>query len=588
MPIGKASLGSPFNAKGEIMSPNKSLKSSASSEVIAAGYNGEVQFNDQQVVADVPTIDRVVDAEVWCAATERSVTEASAMSSRSDRYAHKSYAMIAMDIELHDAAFYEAMLKKKNFGIPKNRDVVSLAAAFHLKLDVAHTDSKTKANNSKALNRAVSSIRQLRALAPRDNAGKINISFDSAGVTALMKIIADNGGIAKLEAEYLKSKKGDTGIDLIPLDMDDLAALRAERLAALIATGSELIVCLGHRAQPDAVSVNRELKVTTAVRNAIAEQVSFANDEVAFLKELLDVGRCVIEQQTDILVNRYDDPNDRSAPRRLANRHYVFNPAGGITVSPISLAAASVILTVEPNEVDLLGKPVQGHVEFRTQQLRSVEANLTDDRVDAFDLDVEDTPGLSSGVMRLMLSSKAAVKDKDGHGKTVNLLVQQCYSRRGVLPLVLDGFKSKHSIKDVSLYTQWKEAARASGDAAKHGKAVTISAEDGRIIFAVGKTKQTIKHLDAPTGFTLNVRADDFVAVADALPPADDLNTISLGLHPEMLVLILETEAAKYSIHIPARRSDGSRSNRFVTKLQPQVWPGLDSLAEDDADSASE
>lgn len=101
-------------------------------------------------------------------------------------------------------------------------------------------------------------------------------------------------------------------------------------------------------------------------------------------------------------------------------------------------------MKVEPID-NLLRRPIQGHVEFRTQQLRSIEANLAGDHADAFDLNVEDVVDTNNGVARLTLSSQAAVKDKDGNSKSVNLLVQQVYSKSGILPLALDTFSSKHS-----------------------------------------------------------------------------------------------------------------------------------------------
>ncbi|MBP2461837.1 MULTISPECIES: hypothetical protein [unclassified Rhizobium] len=285
-------------------------------------------------------------------------------------------------------------------------------------------------------------------------------------------------------------------------------------------------------------------------------------------------------------MNRFDDPEDKSAPRRFAHRHYVFYPGGNIVVSPI-LSEASVIVEVEPI-ASLLGEmPIQGHVEFRTQQIASIEANLAGDRADAFDLRAEDATGTKSGVARIILSSQAAVRDKEGKSKTIPLLVQQVYSRSGVFPLALSPFIPKHTFKDADILSAMKEIGASCGDAIKKTKPVTISGSKGKVTFCVGKAEKSVDHSGVTNDFSLNVRADDFSAVSCALADVDITTGITLGIHSEMLGLSFGTKSASYSVYIPRQGIDGTRSNRFKSKLEPQVWPGL-ALTEDDEAAEAE
>lgn len=153
---------------------------------------------------------------------------------------------------------------------------------------------------------------------PRNENGKLGVSFDAEGVSSLMRIIADKGGINSLMKVHLDAKKGQTNSDLIVLDTEDLAELRMQRLAERLSGGNELIVGLGRRESEKSILVDEEIKLTAAAKNAIASQFSFPAKNVQFLKELLVVGHCVSEVSTNKLVNRFDDPEDKSAPRRFA------------------------------------------------------------------------------------------------------------------------------------------------------------------------------------------------------------------------------------------------------------------------------
>ncbi len=565
------------------MSSTKAPASFTSVDTVATAYNSATELDVSNVTVDVPDIGidpGATDADKWCNATHLAGSDAATMAMRSDHFQRKFYSMIFIDSVLHTPEFYKTKLKEKKFGIPKNEDVLTLAVAYHMALDVAHTDAAVRSNNSKALNRTVSSLRQLRALAPRHESGKLAVTFDPEGVAGLMKIIADNGGTSKLEAEYLKSKKDKTQANLIPLDPEDLAALRLERFAATSSGGNELVLGLARR-QNDQVQIVEELRLTAAMKSALAAQFSFPNENVEFLAELLAVSQSVIEQRTDLLANRFDDPADKSAPRRFAHRHYVFNPDGSITVGPISLVDAGTIILVQP-KINLLGKPVEGHVEFRTQQVHSVATNLADGRVDAFDITVEDPTNTQFGKARLVLSSQAAVRDGDGKSPVLSLLIQQVYSRSGVLPLALGTFSVEHKLENLDALRTMKDIADACGDAIKNTKPVQIGAEGGAVTFSVGRTEKSITHKAAPRSFDLNVRADDFAAATKALACVEDkIMAIDLGLHSQMLVIVLQTKHATYSIHVPAQRTDGQRSNRFMQKLEPHVWPDLPAVIDD-------
>jgi hypothetical protein len=362
-----------------------------------------------------------------------------------------------------------------------------------------------------------------------------------------------------------------------------MAELRMQRFAERITKGQQLLVGLVSRDQNNSIAVAEEIKLTPALKNAIASQFDLATPGVAFLKELLSIGRCVPELPTNVPVNRYDDPHDTSAPRRRTRRHFVFNPDKTITVSPILLDAA-VIVTVKP-ELSLLKLEIEGHVEFRTQQLLPIEANLSGDRASVFDLEIQPAADTQSGVARVRLTSQAAVT-KDGEEKpSVSVLVQQVQSKTGVLPLTLADYQPRLQLADVALLPAWRFIADKCGDAIKKNQPVTISMANGKLTFEVGAEKVQVDLAAGAQEFSIQVRPDDFAAVAKGLSDVVLVGQFSLGLDPDMLRLSFKTKAAAYSVHVPKRGIDGTRSNRFITMLEPQVWPGRSVEADDAADA---
>lgn len=571
------------HSKVTYMSSKLETLSSTSNAAISAASTVEVT----PVVDDIPSLGPdhgAADAQLWYGATQQASQSATELQQRGDKAIRQMLAMIILDAELQNGEFYKTEIKLQNIGLPKNRDKLTLACVCHMSIDVAHADTKTKANNSKALNRYVSAGRQLLMEAPRDESGKLAVPFNGDGVAALMAIIAAKGGINSLMQLHLDAKKGQTSTELIALDEEDLAELRLQRFAERLTGGNELIVGLGRRESEKPIQVDEEISLTAAARNAIASQFSFPPENVKFLKEFLAVGHCVPEIATDILANHFDDPEDKSAPRRFTHRHFVFDPDGNVWISPI-LSEASVIVKVSPR-IDFLGMRIQGHVELRTQQVRSVEANLAGDRADAFDLSVEGAADTKNGVARLRLSSGAAVKDQNGNSKSVSLLVQQVHSNSGVLPLALDPFTPKHTIAGTDILPVMKEIAASCGDAIKKTKPVKLAGSGGILTLSVGKAERSFNHLDVPSNFSLSVRADDFSAVSNALTNLDITTNITVGLDPEMLVLMFETKSASYSVHIPKQGIDGKRSNRFMRKLEPQAWQSVASVNDSHAAAA--
>lgn len=566
------------------MSKKTELQSSTSNATINAATSPATVVAAEDL-KDIPSVDPAKHAGAgadWFKATEQSALNSRDQDARSDKAAHQALAMIVLAAEIHSPEFYKDQLKKEGLGLPKNEDALTLAMALHMRLDVGHADPKTKSNHSKALNRLVSAGKQLRVKA-RGQSKKFDVPFNAEGVAKLMALIREGGGINALMTAYQAASNGKEKADIIALDADIMAELRMQRLAERMTKGQQLLVGLVSRDQNNSIAVAEEIKLTPALKNAIASQFDLATPEVAFLKELLRIGHCVPEFPTNVLVNRYDDPHDTSAPRRRTRRHFVFNPDGTISISQI-LSDAGVIVTVKP-ELILLGMQVEGHVEFRTQQVHAIEVNLSGDRASVFDLEVQQVTDSASGIARVRLSSQATVT-KDGEEKrSVSVLVQQVQSKTGVLPLTLADYRPKLQVTDVALLPAWRFIADKCGDAIKKNQPVTISMAKGKLTFEVGAEKVPVDVASGTQDFSMQVRPDDFAAVAKGLSDVALVGQFSLGLDPDMLRLSFKTKAAAYSVHVPKRGIDGTRSNRFITKLEPQVWPGRSVDADDTSDA---
>ncbi|MBB3967331.1 hypothetical protein [Rhizobium metallidurans] len=548
-------------------SPSSYNLSTSAQAIAVATASDPVEFDD---VPSLGADHGAADEAKWHEATIKVISQANGLSLRSDKAARQSLAMVLIDVELHRPEFFQLGLKQEGFSEPANKDVLTLGIAFHYRLDVGHKDVATKTNNSKMLNRLVSAARYIKSKAI-DKTGKLKVTFDKAGVEQLMTIIKEEGGINASMEKYLAAKKGTEKTDLIILDEDLLAAVREERYAANQPDDAELVVGFGRRGGDNSVSLINELTLTAAVKRAIAAEFKSPEPKVAFLRQLLQVKRAVIEEKTNLLINHFDDINDKSAPRRRAHSHVVFNPGKEITISPI-LSDASVVVRIVPT-IDLLGSPVVAHIEFRTQNIRSIEANLTADRIDAFQLSATSTPGLKSGIVRLTLSSDVAVDPS----KTVDLLVQQVYSKTGNLPLTLENFVPSVTLDSVDFLPAMKQIADGSKDAIKKSKPVTITAEPGRLTCSVLELHAEIIHEGSARKLSTGVRADDFQAVTAMLVDVKDdiIGGISLGIHADMLQVVFATQLASYQVHIPKQTGNGTRSDKFMRKLVPVMWPGL-------------
>jgi hypothetical protein len=535
----------------------------ASIAAIAAERAKDVKWDAKSV----PTLGaEPSEAEIkkWNDAIRRKVAETGDAAVRSDRYAHEAFVMTTLASTLNEASWYEGQLKDAQVGIPVNKDALTLAFAYHLDLDVGHaTNGK---NHSKALNRYYCAGRQLLSLY-RNEDGSLALPFNPVGVLKLVERVEIWGGIAKLEQEYRKTKRNDDDTTLVALDADKLAKLRLDGLADRLAGGEELVVAWGERSDGSVV-VREELKLTPAVKNALAAQFATIEPKVRLLKELFEVGRCVPELKTNIPRDKFDDPNDKKTVMRRTRRHFAFNPDNSVTISQV-LSAAGVIVRANPR-VELLDRPVLGHVEFRTQQCPKVEANLADGRADAFHISYEDAPEAKTLELRIKLTSSAAdPKDE------IKLPVQYSHSDAGNLPLALDDFEPMQTFEKVSgLLPTIQEITPACKAADKTKTPIAVTASAGDISFSVRTLSRSIKHGGATRNISVDVHPVDFEAVTLALANVVPLDGISLGIDPSMLVFSFETASGAYKVFLPAvSGGDIARSSRRMGLLVPTAWP---------------
>lgn len=545
----------------------EAFASTATSAISTAG-NLAVEL----AIKDIPSLGETpsaAEAESWNEIAQRCAGDNREYEGKSRLAAQQTLAMVVMLSQLYPYSYWETKLREAGLGLPKNKDTLTYALAYILKLDVGNVDKKKASDHSKALNRYTSAGRSLLAAAGEKfgrRGGKVMFAYDPTCVQELVSMVIVNGGINKMAlAEVDEFGVKDQLIKLSP----EAHGFRQEKLLEkTLASESEIVVALATRLEGNAVKVTQQLDLPPEVLAHLYPQLKLADPRVRFLAELFTVGEAVTEERTAHLQNpETDDPNDPGSPRRLASRQFVFHPGGEMTISPI-LSDSSVVVSVKP-KIDLLGIEVEGHVRFQTFGRRRAAINIADPkRQDAFDFEMVDA-GETEGVARIRLTTSVA-KAEDDKAKDVGMLIEHVRSRQGNYPLVVaSSFAPVAVVSTVSdLIDKMGMVASKAKDLMKNKVPVVFQISNDRLTvneFKPGQTSST--GMDA-----IRVRPDDFLAVSKALASVKAIDGFGVEVDRDMIVISFATEFAEYRIHIPAALGEMVRSNRHIATLSPVEW----------------
>lgn len=535
------------------------------------------------VFQDVPSFGKTLNASQaieWRQKTQECAGSATDFATKKRMAVRQLVAMVVMDAQQAPAGFFEGELKNAKLGVPRSKNPLAAAFAYHLKLDVANADKKKRSDDSKALNRYANAGQRLfdlaRAKMPAQDGG-IDITYDSAGVAMLMDIIDDEGGV---NAMALSSQSDPTEAGAIIKIAPDAHVIRQANLAkarfgkSASGTTGELVFALALQPSGQEAKIARTLELPPEAMALVYSTLDLADEHIRFLAELFAIGEMIIEEKTNILVNHEDNPDDPVSPRRLASRQFVFHPDGKMSISPI-LNPSGVIITVKPS-VDLLGEPIQGHVRLQTYGRRRAAANIKDKkRRDAFDFEVTG-PGDTEGIKRIKLTTPVAATDDD-QKLDVGMLIEQVRSRTSNFPtIVADSFRPTINTGDLTdLVAKMKDVASVAKKLGTKGAHVRLTLAAQSLSIACHSPIVSLPAPQARTSGTVNVHPDDFVAVTEALAQIQLKSPVSAAMDDDLLVLRFDTEFAHYEVHLPSVSDKLQRSNRHIVKMSPVTWPRI-------------
>nr|WP_128083341.1 hypothetical protein [Methylobacterium sp. B34] len=307
------------------------------------------------------------------------------------------------------------------------------------------------------------------------------------------------------------------------------------------------------------------------------------------LAEMLEMGGCVLTEETEEPKRKGSDPNDRRTEWRTDERQVVWHPDGRITQSLLVAGNSTVVVECRNHEPHIiLGDAVQGHTRLETRLRKRIEVNiLPPDRRAVFETTVAAATDKKSAVGRLMMSTKAANEgSRDEFGALLQRLTGD-YIPKDVDPAALTARAHCEVARDEfhrhsTSYIEKANRAIQNASKKKNGKAptppevsITIGS-DGVALFSAKADAEAKavagKSIGGPV--SMSVRLDDYVAFLTALNKVfTEVNTdVRYEMGDRVLTIEFGTGSAAYRVFIP-QANNGMRSDRCITDIAHQEWP---------------
>ncbi|NTJ67629.1 hypothetical protein G6M50_06605 [Agrobacterium rhizogenes] len=439
------------------------------------------------------------------------------------------------------------------------------------------SDDKAKKARSSFLDRTALAVEWLVAQVKAKSA---SYPADETGTEALVTLIDNNGGMSKIAGLQRdlnsRQEKPATRTAKITLDPQVVRSERLERARKQLernAPSETAVVKLGLIYEDgSSKSVGATLAATDDLLEQALLDMNVVDPLIDRLGELVQAGQMVAENETTVLVDPLDDPEDPEEGFRKAFRHFVFSDEQPIVISPI-LSSSSVIVRAVP-VAPIFDRSLGSTCHLRTRERRIMEANIADpERRKVFSAEI-DGPGDTEGVCRFVVTTEAA-SDKADNGRNVGVLVEPLRSAQGNLPLAIDFARFTPRIEGHISLTAWRsrhndfvaKATKPTGKSAEARQKHSLSATSWKI--ASSKKDDERDMVGNGVATDVEVMTGDFYRVSQvitALPVVGQI-TVRAERHTG-LCIAFSTKHFSYEVYIPAVTTGGDRTTALVAPFK--------------------
>jgi hypothetical protein len=518
--------------------------------------------------------------EEWSKATFEASSRVEHLEMQSRAAFRQRFAMAFLSAIAYPPSYFSDKLLLEGTGVPKSNNPFAPAFAYYFRLDVAHIDAKKRSNNSKQLNRYITSALQLEEVLPKHahNPDKFAVPYSPTGVLQIDALLQANGGAAGVGKGSEERNKEHSDIKVDGAKLEERIIELGDRLIEQQTGAATRKIGIGY-ADNSGDHIAYEIDLSQAMKAEAYAQLPIGDPRVLFLAELSHLAQAVPEERTSEPTDHNADPNDPATTMRDASRLYVLHPEGGLTVSNI-LQNSGIVLEVRPN-VDLLNIPVVGHAVLATKQRRRMESILTLPGLPlVLDYEVGSASG-TQGICRIDIRSDVFA---DAGSDGVSVLVMQS---RGEMPLVVDrkSFdpQSKGTIGSLTWTFLVNELA---------GRLATLKKPETLLVAVeLDQKSLVIRDPRSSHGFDAQVtkpakakvRLDDLFRFFQAATKVRLISDVTISVDPQMVSFEFATTQGRYGMHLPAAQAvtghdvPCQRSAKHVTKLKAQGWPQLNS-----------
>lgn len=477
-------------------------------------------------------------------------------------------------------------LERLKFRIPTGKKEFAGAASYIYGLNTGYDDGKR--TTSKRVTSLCSQYEGLLRELNERGLRRDDFDFGRDSARRLVAIITDAGGTNALEHAPKEDKDEDP--KPIPLSAErkgNVLYLRGKE--ALSDQGEPTFRMPLEVVRPNG-SVERKGEAAQALIEAVVADTATALPRTQALAELLEMGGCVLVEQSSQPKKHGADPNDPNTEKRPDERQLVFHENGRVTQSPL-LGQSGVVVETRTHVGDcILGQNVPGHTRLETRMRKRIEENLRGDRLRVFDVGViaSDKP---TGVGRLVIFTDAASGDTER--QSVKALLQGLSGKNFPLDVDPTTLKPVAQCEIAATILNVEGGAHEGAYAANAEKLFKRKAKAGKgkeavrpevtvTIDSLGLTlKSPADAKPVPIGTTgtkdrgsTTVRLDDFVAFLQTFAKvhSEVTSDVSCWMGEAVLCFEFTTHNAKHRVFIP-KSIGGHRSDRSIVKIKNQPWP---------------
>ncbi|WP_024587607.1 hypothetical protein [Aliihoeflea sp. 2WW] len=484
----------------------------------------------------------------------------------SDEKLRLAVSYLALEIAYRPDHDWKAEAMDAGVTIPKSKHpcMPATAATFG-----ANTIGQTGRHDlATFLDRTALAVENLTAAIQSD---PVSYPVSSVGVMALEGVIKQRGGLTKMAAEQRKNNKAKRKPRpqreaQIALDPELSREVHLEKARAVVfGDGSADDVQVAFVAHDGAAPTLRATVPATQTQiDTLLLSVDVVDPVIAQVGELLEASEMVAEEDTELLKDGLDDPEDPEKGVRVAHRQIVFEDGEPVTISPI-LVHSSVVVLADPVD-EIFPHPLGRRCHLRTRERRIMDANIADpQRRHVFQGEWQEA-GVTNGVVRLVVTTRAAADPAD-RDRNVGCLVEPLQSAQGNLPLTVhpDRFNAQCE-GEMSLRT-WRSRhnefiAKVAKGKAKQAKAKQDHHFSGdRWNISAGKKDDERDASGKGTAVSVSLMEGDFARVSSVIAALPVISAIRYAADRNAgLRLAFSTSRFNYEVYVPSRTTAADRN----------------------------